>query len=267
MGHLPHILVNDLTHVFTSKEHNLTALVNVNLEINEGDFVSITGTSGCGKTTLLKVIGGLLNPTKGITLIGGESPADSQRRKDIGFVFQNPSLLPWLTVLENIRLPIKLNVIEPMNTIDKTEYLVELVGLSGFSNYYPHQLSGGMEQRVALARALAINPSVLLMDEPFGSLDEMTRISMRYELLRWWESARQTVVFITHSIVEAVLLSDRIFVMSPQPGSIIKELIIDLPRPRAGHIEQSSHFVEYTCGIRDIFATFRTFDGYQAKKI
>ena len=266
MEHLSHILVNDLTHVFTAKKHDLIALDNIHLSISKGDFVSVLGPSGCGKTTLLKIIGGLLSPTKGTTLIEGELPVDAQRRKDIGFVSQNPSLLPWLTVLGNIRLPTELNVVEPVGIADTPEHLADLVGLSGFRNYYPHQLSGGMKQRVALARALAINPNLLLMDEPFGSLDEMTRISMRYELLRWWEFTRQTVVFITHSIVEAILLSDRIFVMSPQPGSIIRELIIDLPRPRTDNMEQSSHFTKYTCEIKNLFATFRSPDGYPTTK-
>ena len=266
MEHLPHILVNDLTHVFTTEKHDLIALDNVHLAISKGDFVSVIGPSGCGKTTLLKIIGGLLSSTKGITLIEGELPVHAQRRKDIGFVSQNPSLLPWLTVLDNIRLPTKVNVVEPVDITETPEHLADIVGLSGFSNYYPDQLSGGMKQRVAFARALAINPNLLLMDEPFGSLDDMTRISMRYELLRWWETTRQTVVFITHSILEAVLLSDRIFIMSPQPGSITKELIIDLPRPRTDDIEQSSCFIEYTREIKNIFKTFRNSNEYPNTK-
>ena len=163
MGHLPHILVNDLTHVFTTKKHDLIALDNIHLAISKGDFVSVIGPSGCGKTTLLKIIGGLLSPTKGITLIEEELPIDAQHRKDIGFVSQNPSLLPWLTVLDNIRLPTELNVVEPVSIANTPEHLADLVGLSEFRNYYPHQLSGGMLQKVTLARAIVMNPVWAIM--------------------------------------------------------------------------------------------------------
>ena len=180
--------------------------------------------------------------------------SEAQRRKMIGFVFQDPSLLPWRTALQNIRLPLQLNVSQKPDGEDDPERLMEAVGLAEFRDYYPHQLSGGMRQRVALARALVLNPVVLLMDEPLGSLDEMTRIAMRYELLRMWELSRKTVVFVTHSIQEAVLLSDRVAVMSDRPGRIMGQVRIPAPRPRDESFEQSGIFLEYTQRIKEVLS-------------
>ena len=259
-----HIVVRGLTQVFNSRRQTLTALSNIDMEVGQGSFVSIIGPSGGGKTTLLKAIGGLLEPTAGTTLVDGMPPIEAQRRKAIGFVFQDPALLPWLTVLENIRLPLQLNVRETLNNVGEPERLVDAVGLTGFRDYYPHQLSGGMKQRVALARALALDPAVLLMDEPLGALDEMTRVVMRYELLRLWESSRKTVIFVTHSIPEAVLLSDRVVVMSSQPGRILQEVRIELPRPRGESLERSGRFLEYTHQIKDILSSLGAFRGTPA---
>jgi NitT/TauT family transport system ATP-binding protein len=186
-------------------------------------------------------------------LIDGRLPRDAQREKRIGFVFQDASLLPWRTVIDNVRLPLQVNRRparrDPGN-------LVDLVGLKEFRSYYPHQLSGGMQQRVALARSLVTSPSLLLMDEPFGALDEITRSAMRFELLRVWRSEAAeracTVVFVTHSITEAVLLSDRVVVLTPQPGRIASILDVDLPRPRADEIELDPSFVDYTRRLREL---------------
>lgn len=244
-----------LTHVFTSSRGDLTALTGVDVEVAEGSFISIIGPSGGGKTTLLRILGGLLAPTAGVVLINGIPPLEAQRRKTIGFVFQDPSLLPWRTVLENIRLPLELNTGQRGDGLEGPERLLESMGLGEFRDYHPHQLSGGMTQRVALARALATNPAVLLMDEPLGALDEMTRVAMRYELVRLWELTRKTVVFITHSIPEAVLLSDRVLVMSSRPGRIVEEVNISIPRPREESLEASPVFLEYTQRIKETLAS------------
>jgi NitT/TauT family transport system ATP-binding protein len=251
MNRAPHIEVRDVTHVFDSERRPLTALTAIDLHVQRGEFVSIVGPSGGGKTTLLKAIGGLLEPTSGTILIDGMPPADSQRSKSIGFVFQDPTLLAWRTVFENIRLPLLLNKGDGGNGSHAVERLLDAVGLDEFRDYYPHQLSGGMRHRVAVARALVSDPTVLLMDEPLGALDEMTRSTMRYELVRLWESSRKTVVFVTHSVPEAVLLSDRVVVMSSRPGRILANIDVRLPRPRSEDLDLSAEFIEYTREIRE----------------
>ena len=255
MARRPHIVARGLTKVYTSQAQTLHALAQVNLDVGQGEFLTIIGPSGGGKTTLLKLIGGLLTPTTGSVLVDGVPPEEAQRRKAIGFVFQDPSLLPWRTVLENIQLSIQLSSKQNSGDEVAPEWLLQAVGLGEFRDYYPHQLSGGMKQRVAMARALALDPAVLLMDEPLGALDEMTRIAMRYELLRLWDLSRKTVVLVTHSIPEAVLLSDVVVVMSPRPGRILERVSVDLPRPRGESIERSSAFLEYTHRIRETLST------------
>ncbi len=239
-----HITVRQVTHVFRDGRRLLTALSEVDLEVRQGEFVAIVGPSGGGKTTLLRIVGGVLKPTAGSVLIDGMPPSEAQRRKAIGFVFQDPALLPWRKVLDNIRLPLQLNGKHGRADQGQAEHLLELVGLAAFRDYYPHQLSGGMKQRVALARALAFGPAILLMDEPLGALDELTRAAMRYEVLRLWESSRRTAVLVTHSIPEAVLLADRIVVMSRQPGRVLAEVAVPLPRPRNEETEHSRLFLE-----------------------
>ena len=257
--------------VYERGPQRLHALDGIDLTIGRGDFVSIIGPSGCGKSTLLRIIGGLQHPSEGRVMIDGRPPRDLQRDKQLGFVFQDPSLLPWRNVVENVRLPLQVNrkgqgarakgqgVVtssRQQSGGDSAGTLVDAVGLAEFQRYYPHQLSGGMQQRVALARALVTSPSVLLMDEPFGALDELTRTAMRYELMRVWRSAAgdrgSTVIFVTHSIAEAVLLSDRVVVMTPQPGRVAATLDIDLPRPRTEDIEGDPAFVEYTHHLRGL---------------
>lgn len=213
----------------------VTALTDIDLEIADGEFVSLIGPSGCGKSTLLKVVSDLMGPTRGSVTIGGTSP--SQMRKDgrLGLVFQQANLMPWLTISKNINLLRSLVAGRgvPVSPNGATvEELIDIVGLSGFGDKFAHQLSGGMQQRAALARALALDPAVLLMDEPFAALDEITRDRMAFELMRVWQRYRKTVLFVTHSLGEAVLLSDRVILMSARPGRIHKVFDIDLPRPR-----------------------------------
>jgi NitT/TauT family transport system ATP-binding protein len=263
-----HIQVSGIDMVYEGNPRPLQALSGIDLTIGRGEFVSIIGPSGCGKSTLLRIVGGLQAPTGGHVLIDGQLPREAQRRKQLGFVFQDPSLLPWRNVIENVRLPLQVNRRGdkgqgirdmsddacPLSPVPSPEHLVDVMGLGRFSRYYPHQLSGGMQQRVALARSFVTSPSVLLMDEPFGALDEITRTSMRYELMRVWRSEAAsracTVVFVTHSIAEAVLLSDRAVVMTPQPGRIVAVIDIDLPRPRDEGTEAAPPFIEYTQELR-----------------
>ena len=246
------ISVNHLTHRYHGDAGALEALRRVSLDVAQGAFVSLIGPSGCGKTTLLRAIGGLLNASEGNVALDGNPPSELQRRKGIGFVFQDAALLPWRNALDNIRLPLQLNRRHANNAGESAAArALDAVGLAEFAAYYPHQLSGGMRQRIALARALALKPDVMLMDEPFGALDEMTRQEMRYELLRLWEQARTTVLFVTHSIPEAVALSDRVVVLSARPAEVVDDIPIDLARPRSEAIERSDQFLEYTYRIRD----------------
>jgi NitT/TauT family transport system ATP-binding protein len=249
-----HIRVESVDVVYETAKGRLQALAGIDLGIGRGEFVSIIGPSGCGKSTLLRVVGGLQHPTRGSVTVDGRPPRESQRRKQLGVVFQDPSLLPWRSVLDNVRLPLQVN--RDAGGREAPERLVDLVGLGEFAGYYPHQLSGGMQQRVAIARSFVTQPSVLLMDEPFGALDEITRTAMRYELMRIWRSQAGergcTVLFVTHSIAEAVLLSDRVVVMTPQPGRIAAVLEIDLPRPRDEATEVSPAFIEYTHRLRGL---------------
>ena len=247
----PGITASNLRKSFPSAEGpDLTVLGDVSINVAPGEFVAVIGPSGCGKTTLLKVLGGLVVADHGTVLIGGADPRAARDRKTIGYVFQDPALLPWRTVLENIRLPIELNP-GSRSCADRAEDVMGSVGLGDFGRYYPHQLSGGMRQRVALARAFAFDPSVLLMDEPFGSLDEITRESMHYELLELWEETYKTVVFITHSVAEAALLADRVVVMGSSPGRIVAEIPVEFPRPRDAGIVHSMTFLTLCSRIRE----------------
>ena len=251
-----HILVEGLSKTFPHRGRPLEALRGLDLRVGWGEFVSVIGPSGCGKSTLLRIVGGLLEPTAGRVRIDGRAPRDAQRAKDIGLVFQDPSLLPWRTVLSNVRLPLEVNHTDSHRPRYQPRELLELVGLSAFADYHPHQLSGGMQQRVAIARALVFEPSLLLMDEPFGALDEITRSAMRYELLRIWQSTRsdrpKTVLFVTHSIAEAIALSDRVAVLTPRPGQVRAMIDINLPRPRDESLERSTKFLDYAQQLRNL---------------
>jgi NitT/TauT family transport system ATP-binding protein len=221
----------------------LEALQNVDVAVEQGEFISVVGPSGCGKTTFLRIVAGLEPATSGTILLDGKPLLGPGGNR--GFVFQNDSLLPWRTVLSNAligpEVAGQVGAKERQRTLD----LLKLVGLGGFENYYPRQLSGGMRQRVNLARALAIDPEVLLMDEPFASLDAQTREIMQTELLRIWEQGRKTVVFVTHQIDEAVFLSDRVLVFARRPGRLQESVEIDLPRPRNLAIKRAPEFVAY----------------------
>lgn len=249
--------VSNVAKAFRSDRGELCALEALNLEVSAGEFVSVIGPSGCGKTTLLRVIGGLLEPTSGSVEIAGRPPRVAQRDKRIGYVFQEASLLPWRSVLENVRLPLEINGSNGPATRGSVDSLLRLVKLQEFAHYHPWELSGGMQQRVALARALVFDPPLLLMDEPFGALDEITREALRFELLRIWqgtgqEGLRKTVLFVTHSIPEAVLLSDRVIVLSPSPGTVRDVVDVALPRPRKEGVEEDARFLRYVAHLRSL---------------
>jgi NitT/TauT family transport system ATP-binding protein len=244
--------VSDLAKTYVTRGRALVpALAGISLEIHAGEFVTIVGQSGCGKTTLLKILAGLIPRSAGIVMLRGQ-PVDGPSR-DIGIVFQDPVLLPWRTVLNNVLLPAQVLGLEARAARKRAVALLGLVGLEGFEDKYPHELSGGMRQRVAIARALVHDPSLLLMDEPFGALDAMTREFMNLELLRIWRESGKTIVFITHSIPEAVFLADRVLVMSARPGRVQQIVTVDLRRPRELDIMASDDFGVYAREIRHLF--------------
>jgi NitT/TauT family transport system ATP-binding protein len=217
---------------------------NINLTVRDGEFVSIVGPSGCGKTTMLRVINGLMPHSGGQILIDGRTAEEVNQELLMGFVFQGASLLPWRTSLKNVLLGVEGRGRNAHDAEQSARKYLDLVGLTGFENYYPHELSGGMQQRVNLARALAVNPRILLMDEPFAALDAQTRNFMQLELLRIWRETRKTVIFVTHMIAEAILLSDRVIVFSHRPGTVRSEFHVPLPRPRTMDIKSDPRFLE-----------------------
>jgi len=228
-----------------------TALEAIDLDIRRGEFVSLIGPSGCGKSTLLRIIGDLIRPTRGEVVVNGK-PADRARRdRDYGMVFQAPVLFEWRTVEENVKLPLEVQGTGSAQRTARAREMLDLVELGDFVKHYPYQLSGGMQQRVAIARALAFEPAILLMDEPFGALDEMTRERMNSEVLRIWEQTGTTIVFVTHSIPEAVFLSSRVVVMSARPGRIVRVIDVDLPRPRNEDSRESRRYFELVTEVRE----------------
>ncbi len=235
----------------TKRFGETTALQGIDLEIEPGEFVSLIGPSGCGKSTLLRIIGDLIQPTTGSASVNGKPARQARVDRDYGIVFQDAVLYDWRTVAKNIALPLELARWDRRRRTEKVNEMLELVELSGFENHYPWQLSGGMQQRVSIARALSFDPALLLMDEPFGALDEMTRERLNMELLRIWEARGSTVVFVTHSITEAVFLSTRVVVMSPRPGRISNVISIDLPQPRTATTREDSHFFELVTEVRE----------------
>jgi NitT/TauT family transport system ATP-binding protein len=236
----------------TFPQGNVTALQDIDLELVPGEFVSLIGPSGCGKSTLLRVIGDLIEPTSGTITVNGKSARQARNDGDYGIVFQDAVLFDWRTVAKNIGLPLEMLGWERQRRRQRVDEMLELVELGGFAEHHPWQLSGGMQQRVAIARALAFEPALLLMDEPFGALDEMTRERLNLELLSIWEKTGSTVVFVTHSISEAVFLSSRVVVMSPRPGRIAGLVDIDLPHPRTVETREAPRFFELVTEVREL---------------
>ncbi len=242
---LPFIRVNRVSHTFSD---GVTAIDDVSLDIEAGAFVTLVGSSGVGKSTLLRILGGLLRPSAGEVLVNNGHPLDTS--DPIGIVFQRDNLMPWRTVVDNIRLPLELQGTSQAGVEQRVLDMVELVGLTGFEHSYPAQLSGGMAQRVALGRALIHRPGLLLLDEPFGALDALTRERMAYELLRIWNAMPVTVFMVTHSIPEAVLLADQVLVMTGRPGTITAMVPVTLPRPRLLGMQAEPVFQETAATVR-----------------
>jgi len=240
--------VRDLGVTFTDEKGSLQALNQINFSVDREQFVCVVGPSGSGKSTLVRVLAGLLDPTSGEVILDGR-PIDKPRQ-GVGIVFQKANLMPWRTVLRNITLPLEINHIPQSEANERAEEMIELVGLTGFGDWLPQDLSGGMLQRVAIARSLIQDPDLLLLDEPFGALDALTREKMGAELLRVWRVRKKTVIMITHDISEAVFLADRVLAISPQPGSITLDLEIDLDRPRKEEDRFSQEFVSLTQDLR-----------------
>jgi NitT/TauT family transport system ATP-binding protein len=244
----PALVVRELSAVFRNSNGGLQALDRLSFSIQPQEFLCVLGPSGSGKSTLLRILAGLLQPTNGDVIYHGELLTSP--RREIGFVFQKANLMPWRTVMENILLPLEVQGVVKEERQQRAQELVELVGLQGFEDTLPGNLSGGMAQRVAIARALVHDPDLLLLDEPFGGLDALTRERMGAELLRIWQRRRKTVVMVTHSISEALFLADRVIVLTPRPGRLRLELDVDLPRPREEEIRYTSRFGELAQKLR-----------------
>ncbi len=240
------------------------ALKEINLQIEQNDFISLIGPSGCGKSTLLRVVGDLIQPSSGDATINGKSARQARLDQDYGIVFQAATLYDWRTVAKNVQLPLELMQFSRSEKDRRTQAMLELVELTDFAAHYPWQLSGGMQQRVAIARALSFEPSILLMDEPFGALDEMTRERLNLELLNIWRKTDTTVLFVTHSITEAVFLSTRVIVMSARPGRITADIAIDLPQPRNSETRSNVRFFELETEVRDALRVSE--DGQEANR-
>ena len=250
------IQIENVSKIYRTQENEFVpAIAEVTLEVRENEFVTLVGPSGCGKSTLLKLVSGLIPVTGGTIHVWEELVREPF--PDVGFVFQHPVLLPWRTVLGNILFSIEMLGKKQEMFLEQARDLINLAGLEGFENKYPRELSGGMQQRVAICRALIHDPSLLLMDEPFGALDAMTREEMSFELLRIWEERRKTILFVTHSIPEAILLADRVVVMTPRPGKIERIFEIDLPRPRVYEMEFTERFKALNSEIRSLIFSSR----------
>jgi NitT/TauT family transport system ATP-binding protein len=244
------VALKSLTKTFA--KGNVTALQEIDLAIEPGEFVSLIGPSGCGKSTLLRVIGDLTPPSAGTVEVNGKSAPKARLDHDYGMVFQDSVLFDWRTVSKNVALPLELLGYDRERRKARVEEMLRLVELQGFGDHHPWQLSGGMQMRVAIARALSFEPALLLMDEPFGALDEMTRERLNIELLEIWRRMQSTIVFVTHSISEAVFLSTRVVVMSPRPGRIAGTVDIDLPQPRTTDTREDPHFFELVTEVREL---------------
>jgi len=258
----PVVSLQNVTKVFGQGGANETvALKQINLEIHQSEFISLIGPSGCGKSTLLRLVGDLISPSKGTVLVNGKPAHQARVDQDYGIVFQAPVLYEWRSVMKNVQLPLELRGYRRDQREERAREMLALVELDGFERHYPWQLSGGMQQRAAIARALAIRPALLLMDEPFGALDEMTRERMNMELHDIWRRTETTVIFVTHSIAEAVFLSSRVVVMSARPGRITSVLDIDLPLPRSYDTREETRYFELVNQVRD---TLRDAEGLRS---
>ncbi|WP_233809056.1 ABC transporter ATP-binding protein [Paraburkholderia sp. HP33-1] len=247
------IAVNSLKKVYGTRDGPVIALQDIRFAIEKGQFVAIVGPSGCGKSTLLKILIGLIPASQGEARLSGTAIAGP--RRDIGVVFQSPVLFPWRTVLDNVLLPVDVQRLGRDKLRARAMNLLSLVGLQGFEKRYPQELSGGMQQRAAMVRALIHEPTILFMDEPFGALDAMTREQMNLQLQHIWLERKETVLFITHSIPEAVFLADRVLVMTPRPGHIVDDVVVDLARPRCLDVMTTPDFGRHVKRIRDHFKT------------
>jgi NitT/TauT family transport system ATP-binding protein len=262
LSECPHLLVQNLSKTYASPRGDVLALADVSLKIKNGEFISLLGPSGCGKSTLLKLIAGLDAATAGTLSMAGE--AINGPPPGLGIVFQKDVLLDWRTVIQNVMLPVELQDLDWAEHLDRARRLLKLFGLGDFLDKHPWELSGGMRQRVAIGRALVTDPSLLLMDEPFGALDALTRDELNLELQDIWMRSRKTIVFVTHSIAEAILLSDRVCVMAARPGRILEVLEIDFPRARTLAVRESPQFASYTRCVRQIFETHGVFQHEKA---
>lgn len=254
------IEVNGLSLIFPTSDGDVQALQDIDLTINRGDFVSFIGPSGCGKTTLLRVIADLEQATAGSIEVNGMTPEEARLARAYGYVFQAASLYPWRTIASNVALPLEIMGLKGEEIRSRVERNLELVDLAGFGKKYPWQLSGGMQQRASIARALAVEPDLLLMDEPFGALDEIVRDHLNEQLLKLWAKTNKTVVFVTHSIPEAVFLSNRIVVMSPRPGRIHEVIESDLPPERDLSIRETQSFLHLANRVRDGLRAGHSYD-------
>jgi len=253
------VRIAGLQKIYKTRDGNdIHALKDIDLDIHTAEFLSIVGPSGCGKTTLLKIIAGILRRTAGEVAMAGRSLSGPSR--ELGVVFQSPVLLPWRTVLQNVMVPIQVQRRDRAMFEARARALITMVGLTGFEHKYPSELSGGMQQRVGICRALVHDPSFLLMDEPFGALDAMTRETMNEELQRLWRENRKTILLVTHSIPEAVYLADRVVVMTPRPGRIVDVIDVDLPRPRTLAMQNTPEFGRFVTAIRRHFGSAGSLD-------
>lgn len=254
------ITTEGLNLTFQTNDGPVHALSDVNLEVGQSDFVSFIGPSGCGKTTFLRVIADLEKPTGGSISVNGMTPEQARRERAYGYVFQAASLLPWRTIEKNVALPLEIMGLSSTEQKERTSRVLELVDLAGFGKKYPWQLSGGMQQRASIARALAFDADLLLMDEPFGALDEIVRDHLNEQLLKLWDRTNKTICFVTHSIPEAVYLSTRIVVMSPRPGRVTDVIESTLPKERPLEIRESKEFLEIAHRVREGLRAGHSYD-------
>ena len=245
--------INHASKVFNNQKKEVTALSDVSLRIRKGEFISLLGPSGCGKTTLLRMIADLIKPSSGSVMVDGQTPREARLARKYGMVFQSPVLYEWRTIIRNVELPLEIIKLGREERRECAMKMLELVGLKDFADHYPSQLSGGMQQRVGIARALALNPQILLMDEPFSALDEFTCEKLHEDLLSIWRRTNKTIVFVTHNISESVYLSDRVCVLSPHPGRLSAVVDIDLPRPRTAEMRSSPELASLVEKVRGSF--------------